>query len=117
MNELCTTLDNLWFPSHLLDLLHHADQLQESSSPDGCDLQAGESLREFLLLEYATCLMSHSSLWQVGVLYLDNCPVQGRQRLELMLERIPLTNEKRAEKVKKKEIEIILNLDFLIKCF
>jgi hypothetical protein len=47
--------------------------------------------------------MSHSSLWQVGVLYLDNCPVQGRQRLELMLERIPLTNEKRAEKVKRKK--------------
>ena len=100
MNELCTTLDNLWFPAHLLDLLHHADQLQEGPSSDRSDLQAGESLREFLLLEYATCLMSNSSLWQVGVLYLDNCPVQGRQRLELLLERIPLINEKRAEKVK-----------------
>ena len=72
---------------------------QEGLSSDGSDVQAGESLREFLLLEYATCLMSHSSLWQVGVLVLDHCPVQGRQRLELLLERIPLTNEKRAEKV------------------
>jgi nuclear pore complex protein Nup85 len=98
MNELCTTLDNLWFPAHLLDLLHHADQLQDAINSDSNDFQAGESLREFLLLEYATCLMSNSSLWQVGVLYLDYCPVQGRHRLELLLERIPLTNEKRAEK-------------------
>ena len=104
MNELCTTLDNLWFPAHLLDLLHHGDQLQESSNPEENELQAGESLREFLLLEYATCLMSNASLWQVGVLYLDHCPVQGRHRLELLLERIPLTSERRAEKVKSDRI-------------
>ena len=24
MNELCNTLDNFWFPAHLLDLLHHS---------------------------------------------------------------------------------------------
>jgi hypothetical protein len=39
MHELCTTLDNLWFPAHLLDLLHHADQLQESSNSEGNELQ------------------------------------------------------------------------------
>ncbi len=27
MHELVTTLDNFWFPAHLLDLLHHANQL------------------------------------------------------------------------------------------
>jgi len=27
VNELVTTLDNLWFPAHLLDLLNHANQL------------------------------------------------------------------------------------------
>ena len=36
----------------------------------------GAGLREFLLLDYATCLMSHNSLWQLGVIYLDHCPVQ-----------------------------------------
>jgi hypothetical protein len=36
----------------------------------------GAGLREFLLLDYATCLMSHNSLWQLGVLYFDHCPVQ-----------------------------------------
>ena len=34
------------------------------------------SSREFLVLDYATCLMSHNSLWQLGVLYFDHCPVQ-----------------------------------------
>ncbi len=97
MHELCNTLDNFWFPAHLLDLLHHAGQLLAAPAND--HLQAGESLREFLLLEYATCLMTHNSLWQVGILYFDNCPVQGRHRLELLLERVPLTNERRAEKV------------------
>ena len=47
MNELCTTLDNHWFPAHLLDLLHHADQLQESTNTDGNDLQ-GQIPKNFL---------------------------------------------------------------------
>jgi hypothetical protein len=41
----------------------------------------GAGLREFLLLDYATCLMSHNSLWQLGVLYFDHCPVQVREDL------------------------------------
>ena len=27
MRELCLTLDNFWYSSHLLDLLHHTGQL------------------------------------------------------------------------------------------
>ena len=91
INELCTTLDNFWFPAHLMDLLYHAQDDQK--------IETNEALREFLLLDYATCLMSHSSLWQVGVVYLDACPVQGRHRLELLLERMPLSTQKKAEKV------------------
>ena len=112
MHELCTTLDNFWFPAHLLDLLHHADEIdhaghhrhqqqqpqQEGGSGEAA-LQPGPGLREFLLLDYASCLMSHRSLWQLGVLYLDNCPVQGLFRLELLLERVPLESERKANKV------------------
>ena len=111
MNELCQILDNFWFSAHLMDLLHHADQLDQpnssgnnafgigidASTTDG--IHTGDALREFLLLDYATCLMSHKSLWQVGVIYLDHCPVQGRHRLELLLERMPITTQKKAEKV------------------
>jgi len=99
MNELCNTLDNFWYPAHLLDLLHHSGSLESNLGQQNEQIQAGASLREFLLLEYATCLMTHNSLWQVGALYLDHCPVQGKQRLELLLERVPLTSERKAEKV------------------
>ena len=114
MHELCTTLDNFWFPAHLLDLLHHADEIDHighhqphgGGERDGgggvgetAQLQPGPGLREFLLLDYASCLMSHRSLWQLGVLYLDNCPVQGLFRLELLLERVPLESERKANKV------------------
>ncbi len=113
LHELCTTLDNFWFPAHLLDLLYHADQIDHLGHhvPSGGDgeqrtattsaeaQQPGPGLREFLLLDYATCLMSHNSLWQLGVLYLDHCSVQGLYRLELLLERVPLESERKANKV------------------
>lgn len=101
MNELCTSLDNFWFPAHLLDLLHHADQLEgmteARSSSDA--LHPGPGLREFLLLEYATSLMSHKSMWQVGALYMDHCPTQGKFRLECILSHMPLDGERKANKV------------------
>ena len=110
MHELCTTLDNFWFPAHLLDLLHHADEIDQQPPPaaapptaaedgGGETARPGPGLREFLLLDYASCLMSHRSLWQLGVLYLDNCPAQGLYRLELLLERVPLESERKANKV------------------
>jgi len=35
----------------------------------------------------------------VGILYLDQCPVQGRQRAELLLERVSIHSEHKANKV------------------
>lgn len=107
LHELCTILDNFWFPCHLLDLLQHSDQLdhighhqKHQQKNDGQDtLQPGPGLREFLLLDYASCLLSHGSLWQLGVLYLDHCPTQGPHRLELLLERVPLETERKANRV------------------
>jgi len=93
IRELCLTLDNFWFPAHLLDLIQHAGGMESQNS------SVGAGLREFLLLDYGTCLMSHNSLWQLGVLYFDHCPVQGRQRLEALLEHVPLTSDYKASKV------------------
>ncbi|KAM5126398.1 nuclear pore complex protein Nup85-like, partial [Mantella aurantiaca] len=59
----------------------------------------GANMREYLLLEYASGLFSHHSLWQLGPDYLDHCPDQGRSYLELLIERVPLTSEKKALKV------------------
>ncbi|XP_076338478.1 nuclear pore complex protein Nup75 isoform X2 [Tachypleus tridentatus] len=86
-------LDSWWFVAHLTDLLHHGGQL------DLQQLSYSKNLREFQLIDYASSLMSHQSLWQIGVDYFDHCPVLGRQYLELFLERIPLTSEIKTRKV------------------
>lgn len=101
INELSSTLDNHWFPAHLLDLLYHTDPSAFETNPEDAIAAANTcgSLREYLILEYATCLMSHRSLWQVGALYMDHCPTQGKYRLELLLERIPLDTETKANKI------------------
>ncbi|VTJ59350.1 nuclear pore complex protein Nup85 isoform X2 [Marmota monax] len=59
----------------------------------------GSNMREFLLLEYASGLFAHHSLWQLGVDYFDYCPELGRVSLELHIERIPLNTEQKALKV------------------
>lgn len=56
-------------------------------------------LHEQLLLDYGTLLMSHRSLWQVGVSYLDYCSAEGRARIEALLLTLPLGSEVRALKI------------------
>uniref|UniRef100_A0A7N6FFW2 Nuclear pore complex protein Nup85 n=1 Tax=Anabas testudineus TaxID=64144 RepID=A0A7N6FFW2_ANATE len=53
----------------------------------------------FLLLEYASGLFTHHSLWQLAVDYFDHCPEFGRVYLELQIERVPLDTEHKALKV------------------
>ncbi|CAG5114533.1 unnamed protein product [Candidula unifasciata] len=95
IKESCSFLSSRswWFVSHLADVLHHCGQLDPQKLP------FGSNLREYLLLEYATALMSHKSLWQVGVDYLDFCPVFGRAYLESYIEHIPLDSEGKAHKI------------------
>ncbi|XP_013379129.1 nuclear pore complex protein Nup85-like [Lingula anatina] len=93
IKESSSYLSNWWFVSHLTDLLHHCGQLEAHK------LNFGSNLREYLLLEYASGLMSHESLWQVGIPYLDHCPEFGRQYLEQYIEHIPLSSERKAHKV------------------
>ncbi|KAK7506744.1 hypothetical protein BaRGS_00002219 [Batillaria attramentaria] len=82
-----------WFVAHLTDILHHCGQI------DSQKLAFGSNLREYLLLQYASGLMSHHSLWQVGVDYLDFCPVLGREHLKLFIESLPLDSERKANKL------------------
>ncbi|XP_064637372.1 nuclear pore complex protein Nup85-like [Lineus longissimus] len=93
IKESSTHLSNWWFVAHLTDLLHHCGQLELQK------LNFGSNLREYLLLDYASSLMSHSSLWQIGADYFDHCPEFGRHYLQNYLEHIPLETEKKALKV------------------
>lgn len=93
IREASLFLDNWWFSAHLSDLLFHAGQM-EANHPE-----YASELREHLILEYASSLMTHHSLWQVGVGYLDHCPRRGREYLEAFMERIPLKTQAQALKV------------------
>uniref|UniRef100_A0A2K6E6A3 Nuclear pore complex protein Nup85 n=1 Tax=Macaca nemestrina TaxID=9545 RepID=A0A2K6E6A3_MACNE len=93
IKECSIALSNWWFVAHLTDLLDHCKLLQSHN------LYFGSNMREFLLLEYASGLFAHPSLWQLGVDYFDYCPKLGRVSLELHIERIPLNTEQKALKV------------------
>lgn len=93
IKECSIALSNWWFVAHLTDLLDHCKLLQSHN------LYFGSNMREFLLLEYASGLFSHHSLWQLGVDYFDHCREYGRVYLELHIERIPLNTEQKALKV------------------
>lgn len=93
IKECCQYSDNWWFVAHLTDLLDHNIGSLDLPQPRGV------SLREFLLLEYASSLMSTQSLWQVGIGYLDHCKMFGRQTIELYLESISLESELKANKI------------------
>nr|KAF6286875.1 nucleoporin 85 [Pipistrellus kuhlii] len=93
IKECSIAFSNWWFVAHLTDLLDHCKLLQSHN------LYFGSNMREFLLLEYASGLFSHHSLWQLGVDYFDYCPELGRVSLELHIERIPLSTEQKALKV------------------
>ncbi|XP_006886278.1 PREDICTED: nuclear pore complex protein Nup85 [Elephantulus edwardii] len=93
IKECSIVLSNWWFVAHLTDLLDHCKLLQSHN------LYFGSNMREFLLLEYASGLFAHHSLWQLAVDYFDHCPELGRVSLELHIERIPLDTEQKALKV------------------
>ncbi|KAF3846441.1 hypothetical protein F7725_003519 [Dissostichus mawsoni] len=93
IKECSIALNNWWFVAHLTDLLDHCKLLQSHN------LHFGSNLREFLLLEYASGLFTHHSLWQLAVDYFDHCPDLGRVYLELQIERVPLNTERKALKV------------------
>lgn len=92
IKEFSIVTNNWWFVAHLTDLLDHCQLFQSHN------LYFGSNMREHLLLEYASGLFTHHSLWQLGVDYLDHCPELGRVYLELHMERIPLNTERKALK-------------------
>lgn len=89
----CKHFSNWWFSSHLTDLLHHAGCIPPKT------LNYGSDLREFLLLDYATSLLSCPSLNEVALDYFSMCPVYGRWHMEEMIDRMGVVSDRQAEKV------------------
>lgn len=90
IREASESLNLWWFIAHLTDLLQHVNPSISQKCFQGSDL------REYFLLEYAFGLMSHPAMWQITLSYLDYCTVFGRQHQRLFVERIHLSNERKA---------------------
>ncbi|XP_042223537.1 nuclear pore complex protein Nup85-like isoform X2 [Homarus americanus] len=92
IKECQQVLDNTWFTAHVTDLLCHTmgQKTGQKFLPE---------LRESLLLDYASVLVSHSSLWQVGILYLDHCGASGIAMSQMVLQRLPLTDDSCVHKI------------------
>ncbi|KAG5892368.1 hypothetical protein JTB14_035982 [Gonioctena quinquepunctata] len=97
IKEIQFMTENGWFVSHLTDLLHHCGRL--SGLEKDVENFSAEKLRESFILDYGMTLMGHKSLWQVGLTYLDHCPNDGLHVIELLLPRIPIDTESKAQKV------------------
>lgn len=88
--------DNKWFVVHIVDLLVHCDQLRIS---DEANVQSVLALRENLLCDYGTMLMSKGSLWEIGMDYLEFSSSEGLGAREMLLSRVPFKNNKQAMNV------------------
>ncbi|KAK2709449.1 nuclear pore complex protein Nup85-like [Artemia franciscana] len=95
LSEIHSAMDNLWFPTHLADLLNHAGALRAHDSNQD---KFSFNLRDSLVQDFATSLICHHSLWSVAVLYLDHCHY-GKHILELVIPRISIQSEKKANKI------------------
>lgn len=88
--------DNKWFVVHIVDLLVHCDQLRISDDANGPSVVA---LRESLIFDYGTMLMSRGSLWEIGMDYLEFSCSEGLGAREILLARIPFKNDLQALKI------------------
>ncbi|XP_049852863.1 nuclear pore complex protein Nup85 isoform X2 [Schistocerca gregaria] len=93
VKHISATTENGWFAAHLTNLLFLSSLHPVQGS---FQRKIPSDLHEQLLLEYGALLMSHQSLWQVGVSYLDHCKTYGRHYLELLLSHVPIANESKA---------------------
>ncbi|XP_049950357.1 nuclear pore complex protein Nup85 isoform X1 [Schistocerca serialis cubense] len=93
VKHISATTENGWFAAHLTNLLFLSSLHPVQGS---FQRKIPSNLHEQLLLEYGALLMSHQSLWQVGVSYLDHCKTYGRHYLQLLLSHVPIANESKA---------------------
>lgn len=89
--------DNKWFVVHLTDLLVHCGQLRITGEEENS--ASVVALRENLVLDYGSMLMSRGSLWEIGMEYLEFSSSEGVGAREILLQRVPIKNDVQAIKV------------------
>ncbi|XP_022910354.1 nuclear pore complex protein Nup85 [Onthophagus taurus] len=104
MKEVQHMNENGWFVTHLTDLFYHSGCLDILDKGEG-NIGLSDRLRESQLLEYGTLMMSHTSLWQLGLSYLDYCPTDGLNTIALLLPRIKSNNELKTRKIIKEALK------------
>ncbi|CAB3408240.1 unnamed protein product [Caenorhabditis bovis] len=81
-------MQNPWLSVHLVDLIQKSTLDPEL-----------EPIRRNLLLNYASSLISHSDLWEIGAGYLISCGIEGLLRLESHIESMYIEDDAMAEKL------------------
>lgn len=89
--------DNKWFVVHLTDLLVHCDKLRISGEEENATSVV--ALREDLIFDYGSMLMSRGSLWEIGMDYLELSSPEGVGAREMLLQRVPIKNDVQAMNV------------------
>ncbi|EFO84974.1 CRE-NPP-2 protein [Caenorhabditis remanei] len=79
---------NPWLAVHLVDLIQKATLNPEF-----------EEMRKMHMLDYASALISHSPLWEIGAGYLISCGTEGLLRLDAHIEGLHIEDDEMAEQL------------------
>jgi len=109
IKELQATMEDPWWAVHFLDLVVAAGIARETSGKTQnkreVDLASLGPLRNALVLDYGGILLSHSTLWELGVRYLEDRALEesarglGKALISAHLERRPFRTEREATKL------------------
>ncbi|XP_060861936.1 nuclear pore complex protein Nup85 [Metopolophium dirhodum] len=89
--------DSGWSSTHLTNLLHLCDKIEPEF--DMSEVVENTNPNEQYLLDYGTFLMTHHSLWQAGITYLDYCSAVGKDHLSMLLSKLEITSDLRVSKI------------------
>ncbi|KAI9594997.1 Nup85 nucleoporin-domain-containing protein [Syncephalis fuscata] len=87
----CSHVDT-WLVAHLADMFNYLNLFDQPSQGYACNLN------EYFLVEYAEQL-NNATYWPLAMGYLYWCPIQGRERMEQLVVRVPLKNERQVQQL------------------
>lgn len=99
LKEIQSVWNNPWFSTHFVDLIYGGGKFSEVTEVR-MDYSAVSPLRAHFIVDYATSLMEHKSMWQVGVPYFEALEEPTRKHLiSRCIERIHPETEAEVQKL------------------